>query len=80
MSERYVLRIRGPIGPLLRISLGDVQYRAVPCQTTITGSLSEAALHKLLARLDESGLEVVHLERFPLRAGTLTPAGLTPTG
>ncbi|WP_312034053.1 hypothetical protein [Actinoplanes sp. TBRC 11911] len=70
-----MLRIRGIIGPLLRISLGNVHYRAVPCQTTITGALSEAALHKLLTRLDESGLEVVHLQRFPLRADTLTPAG-----
>lgn len=75
MRERYILRIRGLIGPLLRISLGNVQYRSVPCQTTITGALSEAALHKLLTRLDESGVEVVHLERFPLRTGTLTHAG-----
>jgi hypothetical protein len=75
MRERYVLRIRGLIGPLLRISLGKMQYRSVPCQTTITGPLSEAALLKLLTQLDESGIEVVHLERFPLRAGTLTHAG-----
>lgn len=72
MRERFVLRIRGRIGPLLRITLGDVHYRAVPCQTTITGTLSDAALHRLLTRLDESGLEVVHLERLQ---GTLTPAG-----
>jgi hypothetical protein len=75
MRERYILRIRGLIGPLLRISLGDVQYRSVPCQTTITGAFSDASLHKLLTQLDESGVEVVHLERFPLRAGSLTPAG-----
>lgn len=63
MKERYVLRIRGLIGPLLRITIGDVHYRPVPCQTTITGALSDDDLRKLLIRLDESGLEVLHLER-----------------
>ena len=63
MRERYILRIRGLIGPLLRITLGDLHYRPVPCQTTITGRLSDADLQKLLIRLDESGLEVVQLER-----------------
>lgn len=63
MKERYVMRIRGPIGPLLRITLGDVQCWAVPCQTAITGSLSDADLHKLLTRLDESGVELLYLGR-----------------
>jgi hypothetical protein len=63
--ERYAVRIRGLIGPLLRITLGDMHYRAVPCQTTITGPLSDDDLRKLLTRLDDSGLEILHVRRLP---------------
>jgi hypothetical protein len=71
MNEHYVLRIRGLLGPLLRITFRELQCRPVPCQTTIAGPLSDDALRDLLTRLDESGLELLHLERS--REGSFPP-------
>ncbi len=64
MNERYIVRVRGVLGPLLRIILGEMHCQAVPCQTTIRGPLSDEAVRHLLARLDESGVELVQLERI----------------
>ena len=64
MNERYVVRVRGVLGPLLRIVLGEMRFEAVPCQTTIRGPLSDEAVRRLLVRLDESGVELVQLERL----------------
>jgi hypothetical protein len=63
MTDRYVVRVRGVLGPLLRITFGDLHCEAVPCQTTIRGPLSDDALRRLLSRLDESGVDLIHLER-----------------
>ena len=63
MNDRYVVRVRGVLGPLLRISFGELRCEAVPCQTTIRGPLSDDALRHLLIQLDESGVELIHLER-----------------
>jgi hypothetical protein len=61
MDERYEIRIRGFLGPLLRTAVGQLRYRTLPSQSTIRGRLSDAALERLLDRLDRSGLEVVCL-------------------
>jgi hypothetical protein len=64
MNERYVLRVRGMLGPLVRHTLAEVRYRYVPAQTTITGTLSDDDLRALLTRLDNYGVQVVSLERL----------------
>jgi hypothetical protein len=63
MNERYIVRVRGILGPLLRTLLRDVRCEAVPCHTVIRGPLSDVALRHLLEALDKSGVELIHLER-----------------
>ena len=65
MYERYEIRIRGYLGPLLRTAVGKLRYRTLPKQSTIRARLSDAELESLLDRLDRSGLEVVCLSRLP---------------
>jgi hypothetical protein len=62
MNVRYIVRVRGVLGPLLRTLLADVRCEAIPCQTTIAGPLSDKDLQQLLTSLDKSGAELVHLE------------------
>ena len=65
MNERYEIRVRGLLGPLLRITFGDLSCESLPRQSTISGRLSAEQLHHLLRRLDQSGVEVVYLDSAP---------------
>lgn len=62
MKERYEIRIHGLIGPLLRSTFGDMACETLPTQSTIRGELSVEELHRLLDRLERSGVELVYLD------------------
>ncbi|GIE98474.1 hypothetical protein [Paractinoplanes rishiriensis] len=62
MNERYEIRIHGLLGPLLRTSFDDLSCESLPSQSTIRAKLSAAELERLLLRLDQSGVELVHLD------------------
>jgi hypothetical protein len=62
MNERYEIRIHGLLGPLLRTSFDDLSCESLPRQSTIRAKLSAAELERLLLRLDQSGVELVHLD------------------
>jgi hypothetical protein len=63
MTERYEIRVRGLLGPLLRVIFGGMTCESVPCQSTIHGDLTDDDLRRLLERLDQSGVELVELSR-----------------
>ncbi|MET0419876.1 MAG: hypothetical protein ABW022_27990 [Actinoplanes sp.] len=66
MSERYVIRVRGVLGPLLRSLFGEhLTYKTVPRQSTLQGQLSAEELQELLALLDRSGVELIQVDRAP---------------
>ena len=62
MMERYEIRIHGLIGPLLRSTFEGLACETLPCQSTIRGKLSVEELHRLLSRLEQSGVELVYLD------------------
>ncbi|GID30861.1 hypothetical protein [Paractinoplanes brasiliensis] len=75
MRERYEIRIRGYLGPLLRTAVGKLRYRTLPYQSTIRGRLTDAGLERLLDRLDRSGIEVVCLSRVPAESSAADGVG-----
>ena len=67
MHERYEIRVRGCLGPLLRVAFDEMRFQFVPSQSTICGELSEGDLDRLLRRLDQTGLQLVRLDIVPGR-------------
>ena len=64
MNDRYEIRVRGLLGPLLRFVFADLSSRTLRQQSVIRGRLSPADLERLLQRLDRWGLQVVRLDRL----------------
>jgi hypothetical protein len=62
MSDRYMIRIRGALGPLLRNTFKEMSCEIRPCQSTLRGRLDEDALYHLLERLAESDVELLYVE------------------
>ncbi|WP_433829868.1 hypothetical protein ACQP2E_09335 [Actinoplanes sp. CA-015351] len=63
MAEHFEIRVRGFLGPLMRMALRGLRFRTMPAHSTILGRLSDRDLERLLTSLDDSGVEVVCLSR-----------------
>jgi hypothetical protein len=64
MALRYEIRLRGRVGDHLAAALG-LEAEVEPERTVLSGSLTPLDLQRLLARLQERGLEIVALRRLP---------------
>jgi len=64
VGANYELVIRGEPGELLRAAFADVDVRAGPGATILTGHFDAAALHALLARIGDLGLELVSVQQI----------------
>lgn len=66
MSNEYSFRVRGRISPDIVAALDPLQPAAVSSETELRGVLvDQAALHGIIARLEQLGVELVGLNRLP---------------
>ena len=66
MSNEYSFRVRGRISPEIVAALDPLQPAGVASETELRGVLvDQAALHGIIARLEQLGVELVGLNRLP---------------
>jgi hypothetical protein len=66
VSNEYSFRVRGRISPDIVAALDPLQPAAVSSETELRGVLvDQAALHGIIARLEQLGVELVGLNRLP---------------
>jgi hypothetical protein len=61
MPCQYVVTVKGEPGELLRAAFDDVQVSSAPGVTVLTAALDQPALHGLLARIEDLGLELLDM-------------------
>jgi hypothetical protein len=65
-ARSYEIRIKGRVGEALQAAFADMSVAINPVETVIYGQVrDQAALHGLLDRIQELGLEVLEVRRFP---------------
>ena len=66
MSNEYSFRVRGWISPDIVAALDPLQPTAVASGTELRGVLvDQAALHGIIARFEQLGVELVGMSRLP---------------
>jgi hypothetical protein len=64
MSVRYEIRLRGTAGELVSAAFADWDVTTEPGTTVIDAQLpDQAALHGLLARIRDLGLEIIDVRK-----------------
>ena len=61
MPSHYELTIKGQPGELLRAAFDDVVVSSGPGVTILSAELDQPALHGLLARIEDLGLELLDM-------------------
>ncbi len=65
-EDQYVITLRGVAGPAVRTVFADLEVTAIGETTVLAGVRpDQAALHGVLQRIQELGLEVVNVRRQP---------------
>jgi len=59
MPSQYVVTLKGEPGELLRAAFDDMAVSCAPGVTVLTGDLDQPALHGLLTRIEDLGLELL---------------------
>jgi hypothetical protein len=68
MPNEYEFRVRGRLGPDIMEALHPLQAETPVTETVLRGEIcDQAALHGLIARLEQFGLELLGLQRVPPR-------------
>jgi hypothetical protein len=61
----YVILVRGILGDSLLIAFPELRSRTIRGDTELAGALpDQAALHGVLARIEDLGLELLEVRRF----------------
>jgi hypothetical protein len=64
--QRYQVRIRGRLGPVICSAFPALRARADSGDTVLTGVLADqAALYGVLAEIEALGLELIEVRRIP---------------
>src|SRR5260221_12860652 len=61
VPSHYELTVKGQPGELLRAAFEDVVVTSGPGGTILSAELDQPALHGLLARVEDLGLELLHI-------------------
>jgi hypothetical protein len=61
MPSHYELTVKGQPGELLRAAFEDVVVSSAPGVTILSADLDQPALHGLLGRIEELGLELLDM-------------------
>jgi hypothetical protein len=65
-AHGYEIRIKGLVGEAVRAAFEEMHVAVKPVETVVFGEVQDqAALHGLLDRIQELGLELVEVRRFP---------------
>lgn len=82
MSEAdYEIRVRGELGATLRGAFEEFDVCVQPVETVLYGVvLDQPALHGLLRRVEELGLELIEVRRLSGRRHVECPSEHTPPG
>ena len=62
---QYQVRMLGRVGPAASDAFADFGVHVEPTATVLSGALDQAALHDLMTRVRELGLELVDVRRVP---------------
>jgi hypothetical protein len=61
VPSHYELTLKGQPGELLRAAFDDVVVSSAPGVTVLSAELDQPALHGLLARIEDLGLELLDM-------------------